>query len=54
MVKKFLIESWYLLNEMSPYLIFGFFIAGILKILIPKEKIYYFFNFKNIQVQKES
>jgi len=41
MVKKFLIESWYLLNEMSPYLIFGFFIAGILKILIPKEKIYY-------------
>ncbi len=41
MVKKFLIETWYLLNEMSPYLIFGFFIAGILKILIPKEKIYY-------------
>ncbi len=33
-------EIWYLLNEMSPYLLFGFFSAGILHILIPKEKIY--------------
>jgi len=47
MVKKFLIETLYLLNEMSPYLIFGFFIAGILKILIPKEKIYYHLSSSN-------
>ena len=47
MVKKFLIETWFLLNEMSPYLIFGFFIAGILKILIPKEKIYYHLSSSN-------
>ncbi len=47
MVKKFLFEIWYLLNEMSPYLIFGFFIAGILKVLIPKEKIYYHLSSSN-------
>ncbi len=32
--------TWYLLKEMAPYLLFGFFIAGILNIIIPREKIY--------------
>jgi len=41
MFEKFIIETWRLLNEMSPYLLFGFLIAGFLKILIPREKIYY-------------
>lgn len=33
-------ETWKLLNEMAPYLLFGFMVAGILRILIPNEKIY--------------
>lgn len=33
-------EMWLLLKEMAPYLLFGFLIAGILNILIPKNKIY--------------
>lgn len=41
MILKFLTETVRLLNEMSPYLLFGFLIAGILKVLIPKERIYY-------------
>jgi uncharacterized membrane protein YraQ (UPF0718 family)/copper chaperone CopZ len=32
-------EVWHLLLEMAPYLLFGFFIAGILHVLIPKEKV---------------
>ncbi len=47
MIKKFLLETWYLLNEMSPYLLFGFFIAGILKIIIPAEKIYKYLSTPN-------
>ena len=31
---------WFLLLEMSPYLLLGFFIAGVLNLIIPKEKIY--------------
>ena len=31
---------WYLLLEMSPYLLFGFFISGVLNLVIPREKIY--------------
>ncbi|MFN4226637.1 MAG: SO_0444 family Cu/Zn efflux transporter [Candidatus Ratteibacteria bacterium] len=41
MFKDLIFEFWRLLNEMSPYLIFGFLISGILKVIIPKEKIYY-------------
>ena len=33
------IESWHLLLEMAPYLLFGFFIAGVLHITVPAEKI---------------
>lgn len=40
MGKKLIFEFWKLLNEMSPYLIFGYLISGILKVIIPKEKIY--------------
>ncbi len=31
---------WFLLLEMSPYLLFGFLIAGVLNLIIPREKIY--------------
>lgn len=33
-------ETWRLLKEMAPYLLFGFLIAGILNLLIPREKVY--------------
>lgn len=33
-------EIWSLLVEMAPYLLFGFFVAGILHVLIPNDKIY--------------
>ncbi len=32
-------ETWRLLEEMAPYLLFGFLIAGILHVLLPKEKV---------------
>jgi len=38
-IKGILIESFWLLNRMSPYLLFGFFVAGILHILFSPEKI---------------
>ncbi|MDD3725923.1 MAG: SO_0444 family Cu/Zn efflux transporter [Candidatus Ratteibacteria bacterium] len=41
LLNKLLIETIYLFNEMSPYLLFGLLIAGILKVLIPEEKIYH-------------
>ncbi|MCM8785916.1 MAG: SO_0444 family Cu/Zn efflux transporter [Candidatus Omnitrophica bacterium] len=40
MIKDLFFEFWRLLNEMSPYLLFGFLISGILKVIIPKEKVY--------------
>lgn len=42
-------EVWSLLLAMSPYLLFGFLIAGLLNILIPKEKIYKHFSGNNIK-----
>jgi len=41
-------EIWKLLAEMSPYLLLGFFIAGLLHIIIPKEKIYKHFSGNNM------
>jgi len=41
LIGKFLIETGHLLNEMSFYLLSGFLIAGILKVLIAQEQIYY-------------
>lgn len=32
-------ETWHLLLEMAPYLLFGFLMAGILHVLIPQEKV---------------
>jgi len=32
--------AWQFLLEMSPYLLLGFFVAGILNIIIPRDKIY--------------
>ena len=40
-------EIWRLTNEMSPYILFGLFIAGILHILIPRDKIYNSFSKNN-------
>ena len=45
----FIKEVWNLLLAMSPYLLFGFLIAGLLNILIPKEKIYKHFSSNNIK-----
>ncbi len=45
----FIKEVWNLLLAMSPYLLFGFLIAGLLNILIPKEKIYKHFSGNNIK-----
>lgn len=41
-------EVWYLTKEMAPYLLFGYFVAGIFYILIPKEKIFKHFSKNNI------
>jgi uncharacterized membrane protein YraQ (UPF0718 family)/copper chaperone CopZ len=32
-------ETWHLLLEMAPYLLFGFFVAGVLHLLLPKNKV---------------
>ncbi len=40
-------EIWFLLLEMSPYLLFGFLIAGVLYVVIPKGKIYSHFSKNN-------
>lgn len=37
LLKGLLMETWHLLLAMSPYLLFGFGVAGILKVLIPDE-----------------
>ncbi|OHB58647.1 MAG: hypothetical protein A2Y12_08430 [Planctomycetes bacterium GWF2_42_9] len=34
-IKSFMIDFWAMVAEMSPYLLFGFAVAGILKVLIP-------------------
>ena len=39
MIDKFLFELWYLTKEMSPYLIFGFLVAGILSVMISEESV---------------
>lgn len=48
MIKNLFFEFWRLLNEMSPYLLFGFLISGILKIIIPKEKIYNYLSLPSL------
>lgn len=40
MLIKLLNETWKLLEEMSPFLLLGFLFAGILKVMIPRDKIY--------------
>ena len=37
MIYNFINEIWILLNQVSPYLIFGFIIAGLLSVLISQE-----------------
>ncbi|MCX7917449.1 MAG: SO_0444 family Cu/Zn efflux transporter [bacterium] len=48
MIKNFIFEFWRILNEMSPFLILGFLISGISKIIIPKEKIYIYLSSSSI------
>ncbi|MDD5067231.1 MAG: SO_0444 family Cu/Zn efflux transporter [bacterium] len=47
-IEGLFLAVWSLLAEMSPYLLFGFFVAGILYILIPREKIYKHFSRNNL------
>ena len=47
-VTGLLIEIWRLTNEMSPYILFGILIAGLLHITISKEKIYNSFSKNDI------
>lgn len=47
-VKGVIIETWALLLEMAPYLLFGFFIAGILHVFISREKIYKHLSSSNL------
>ncbi len=35
MIRGLLLETWNLLREMSPYLLFGFTVAGLLRVIIP-------------------
>lgn len=42
-------SAWSLLLEMSPYLLLGFFVAGLLNIVIPKEKIYKHLAGRNVK-----
>ena len=37
MIYSFINELWVFLNQISPYLIFGFIIAGILSVMISQE-----------------
>ncbi|MFC1558866.1 SO_0444 family Cu/Zn efflux transporter [candidate division KSB1 bacterium] len=46
-VTGLLSEIWRLTNEMSPYILFGLFVAGILHVLIPRDKIYNSFSKNN-------
>lgn len=39
LVYKYMVALWELMLEMSPYLLLGFFIAGLLYIYFPKEKV---------------
>ncbi|MBU1767624.1 MAG: SO_0444 family Cu/Zn efflux transporter [Candidatus Omnitrophica bacterium] len=43
-VRGLVVETWGLLIEMAPYLLFGFFIAGILHVFMPRDKIYKHFS----------
>lgn len=38
-VKEFVLELVYLFNEMSPYLLLGFLLAGVLHVYFPKDKV---------------
>ena len=47
-LKTFIIELVYLFAEMSPYLILGFALAGILHVYFPKQKVAKFLGRKNL------
>jgi len=48
-INGLLVETWSLFIEMAPYLIFGFFLAGILNVFIPRNKIYQHLSNNNIK-----
>lgn len=43
-VSGIIMETWSLLIEMAPYLLLGFFVAGILHVFMPSEKVYRHFS----------
>ncbi|MFQ6052283.1 MAG: SO_0444 family Cu/Zn efflux transporter [Candidatus Hydrothermarchaeota archaeon] len=43
------LETWKILKESSPYLLFGFLIAGILYVLLPEEKISKYFGGRSLK-----
>ncbi len=43
------LETWNIIKEASPYLLFGFLIAGILYILLPEEKISKYFGERSLK-----
>ena len=47
-IQKFLFEFVYLFAEMSPYLILGFALAGILHVYFPKHKVAKYLGRKNL------
>lgn len=49
MVKEFLNDLIFILNEMSPYLILGFVIAGILHVVFPKSKVEKYMGARNLK-----
>ena len=38
-LEKILMQSWETLNEMSPYLLFGFLVAGILSVFVKQQTV---------------
>lgn len=46
-VRGVILEMWGLLIEMAPYLLLGFFIAGVLYVFMPRERIYGYFSKPN-------
>ncbi len=49
MIKNYFVEFVNLLNEMSPYLLLGFLIAGILHVLMPNRKVVKYLGGKNLK-----
>lgn len=49
MIKAYIVEFVNILNEMSPYLLLGFLIAGVLHVLMPYNKVVKYLGGKNLR-----